>query len=372
MSISLYNSINLFISNYKANLENYEKFIYYDNLVDYKKKYIINVINEFDSFYKTEYIYFNNIISRYITEYNILLKQILKVKYDCYTNKSKEIIINQNIIMNKITKLLNDFIKRNNKLLSIFNIQDIKDKVNNRICDCCEMENSYNEEFECIYCGYITDNTNINIVISKKIIESMKRIKCNNIEIRLKEFTNKLNELQNKYNPIIPNILYEKINQYINNHNILKNDINISLIREILKNINYVSYYKYDKIIIRNIKKYSELDKKINPLSENHSINSCTNKIYEEEYIFTNEQETKILNEFNIFNNELERYNNSQEIKIKMPDFNYIIYNILMRLGIKCKTEHFDLAKTLDKQTKQENIMRILLKNINWKFYPFF
>jgi hypothetical protein len=150
-----------------------------------------------------------------------------------------------------------------------------------------------------------------------------------------------LNELQSKYNPTIPNEIYININNYITLNNIDVNSLNILSIRKILNILNYIIYYKYTRIILKNIKNHSD-------------------------YCFNTEQENAILSEFKIINNSIEKLN------INMPDFNYIIWNILKRLKYPCKAEHFDIAKTEDKQKNQELLMRKILKDINWTYYPFF
>lgn len=336
---TIYITLDNYIQEYKQKIDDCEVYINYKNLADYRKKFILNLISSFRLFYLSKYTYFKAYIYPIIIEYRSIVNETLIVYGDNYSDKSLQTIDKKNTLSDTINTEIDQFIRENSNILNYL-YTDIEISIDENVCLECKIENSYNSEFQCIYCGFINDNKRPSVSIYSKC-DIIKKTKYVTNEMRFKEMETKLNELQSKYNPIIPNIVYNNINEYINNNKINSCDIDILLIRNILSYTKNELYYKYDRFILNNIKQ-------------------------EIQYKFTKDEETEILKCFKMINNAIDT------LKLRMPDFNYIIFNVLKRLNISCKSEHFDLAKTIDKQTRQEYIMRDIMRHLGWKYYPFF
>lgn len=304
--------------------------------IDNKMRSILT--DETLSFYKSDTI---DLIDRY--------KQILKVpmkinfmgkRVNSSTNQEKLNIENQYIKMTsqyyniEYDNSTSDiFCKTCNTKIEILNLEDT---VN--ICETCS------SEYEGMNtCKSYTDASRV--YVSSKYSYDRKN-----------HFRECINQYQGKQNISIEPQIYKDIEEKIKFHNLLVGDETTDRIHR---------YENVTKKVILSFLKELGLSKHYENVNLIFSV-VTGNKLDDIEYL-----DNMLMNDFEIISDTYDKLYSDTNRK-NFINTQYVIYQLLCRLGHKCNKDDFSGVKTMDRRFFHENILKNLFEHLRWNYTPMF
>ena len=304
--------------------------------IDNKMRSILT--DETLSFYKSDTI---DLIDRY--------KQILKVpmkinfmgkRVNSSTNQEKLNIENQYIKMTsqyyniEYDNSTSDiFCKTCNTKIEILNLEDTEN-----ICETCS------SEYEGMNtCKSYTDASRV--YVSSKYSYDRKN-----------HFRECINQYQGKQNISIEPQIYKDIEEKIKFHNLLVGDETTDRIHR---------YENVTKKVILSFLKELGLSKHYENVNLIFSV-VTGNKLDDIEYL-----DNMLMNDFEIISDTYDKLYSDTNRK-NFINTQYVIYQLLCRLGHKCNKDDFSGVKTMDRRFFHENILKNLFEHLRWNYTPMF
>lgn len=296
-----------------------------------KNKYEINYYNStFDILFD---YYDNNDES----EYKIDSKQIKnnttneKTILDFLTNTNKQ--CTERIVKNK-AKICNEY-------LNITNENYNYKKNTSMFCDKCNINKVHIEDFIiCNVCGEIDNFIMENEQNNNKTINGIKQKYPYK---RLNHLTEWLNQFQAKELTNVPNEVCNKIIDEINKMKINNiEQITYKKIKSLLKQLKFQQYYEH----IPNI---------MSKITKNHPP------------LLSRNTEEQIKKMFKLIQKPFEQHcpNN----RTNFLSYSYVLHKIFQLLDLK-QYKNFSLLKSRDKLRMQDDIWKLICKDLNWNFIP--
>ena len=346
-ALQIYDDIQIYVHDRKCELRKYRKYIIYDNIPDFRSKSLKDLIQNFNNFYSYEFIPFITEIKQDVLECKKISEIPITSINLIYTAESIKILDQKDELLDRINHSLIEFITNNIFFLHQFycsNIYDLTSKISEydqKLCFNCKLANSYNSNGKCMFCESFIDE---NDIVSESIIyenteeEDMDtKIKNKSRNERRNNWLKKIDLLQGK---IIPNYSQVKdvidiINNYISMKGYASDDLNFELMRKILSEIKQQKYYKFSYYFLRVI----------------------TGTV---PFNFSNDIITLILNEYDILNAAID------EMNVKEPDYLYILFQIVRRLGLPdCNGRDYDKIKGDNKKNEEQNNLKKIFAILN-------
>jgi hypothetical protein len=348
-----FSEIKKYVKKNKILINSYSHYLNNTEIPQFRRHLLERFIFDFNLFYNHEYLPFIYQNTKIINECQEILNIPVISSNSKYTDESMKIVIQKNILLEKIKDIINTFIIQNIKYMSNFYIIDSSSNLNNqRLCINCKEPDSYNSEGECLFCQHQIDE--MDLVKVAVLIEGENTNTQSDINILTKSCsdrkTNWLKKIDLLQGKCIPNFADLNIVSEIVKSK-AGNDPNYICIRKILKASGNEKYYKFAYYFIKLITKKTP-------------------------FCFKNEELMLILKEYDKINNILD------ELNIKEPDYLFILFQIVRRLNLQnYDGKDYDQIKGDIKKIDEQNRLIKIFDKLNkqkleteplWQYYYFY
>lgn len=341
---NLSKNINLELIDKKKELENYINDLNQNNIINFYLSETILIIEKYKNILNTplKISFTGKIDKNIIKERNILVLEYINIIQKYIINKYKYIYIDYSNIINMKNQILQNYsIKPNyNNYENIFcnNCKNSKDFENYDdnifICTKCSAEHlsmKYNSTYR--------DTTRIN-VSSKYLYD------------RLLHFKEMLAQFQGKQNSNIEQQVYDSIEKQLILNHIISDDKNINKIERFknvtkehimmfLKETGYSKHYENVNLI-----HYQLTGQKPNDISH---------------------LEHKLINDFEILTETYDKLFKNLSRK-SFINYQYILYQLLIKHKFNCKEDDFAILKTIDRKSFHDDIYKSIANKCGWTY----
>jgi hypothetical protein len=293
-----------------------------------------------------------------LEEYKILLKNPIKLSFTGKKNSENK---EKNEIIKRYVNIAEKYYKLSDILKTHPQTQNKQKTLKlNYICQLCNNKKNYQiielKTYICLECGSQQE-----YFFNSSSYKDVNRINISSKYTyeRQVHFRDCINQYQGKQNSTIHDDVYKDIIKELENHQLVNPDISLSKeeryqrvtkehILLFLKETGHTKHYENVFLIYNNItgKKLDDISHLEQQLIDDFDVLSA---LYDKKYK-VNKKITR------------KSFINSQ----------YVLFQLLRRHKHPCKSEDFNVLKTLDRKSFHDDICKDLFEELGWNFYPIF
>ena len=312
-------------------------------------KTLYDLHNEKIKYFNDENLKLDNLKSKYNEDnLNYLEKKTIEKKINEIDNHFYELEYYdsvKDILLNYFEKNnLSDNIKLKKKYISIVSPDKLikKKKINMNNCSNCNIVRIYSEQDDCYIC---TNCGSIEYIMLSNIDQIKNEVNVDKVKFpykKINHFIEKLNQYQSKEKVIIPNNIYDIIQNELKMQRITRDIISPVIIKNILKKNKLHLYYENIQYI------YSKITNTKPPLLSKFL-------------------EKKMKEMFNQAHKSFLKYKPPN--RNNFLNYDYIINKIFRILKRPDHAKNFPMLKSTEKLKIQDDIWQKICKDLNWTFH---